>query len=493
MRRGKSSTGISSEVRHSVSTIAVLLALPVVIGLIVMVLYSSRYQAMIQRMNDAAELKPALETTIAENLFSVAAGRSTFEKSGVTKMIRQIDDSLDQLTKETEGNGRLQLMIARRTMDTMEKYSLQIRDGMENHQPITEIEGIVDEVRDVGRLVADMLDSFVTEEITNATTTSRHLHQWMWIAAGAEVLLLIFALLYSRIKTDRMTGSIRNALGSMENTVRRIAAGEFGGRVLDVDVDELQELGDQINEMANQLETLMQETRLKSDHLAKAELRTMQAQISPHFLYNTLDTIVWQAESGKADEVVRLTRNLSDFFRISLSSGADWIPIPQEMKHVSAYLSIQKTRYRDILDYEVDDCEELRNVYMPKLLLQPLVENALYHGIKTKRGGGRIEVRVKVGHGIVTFLVKDNGKGMTKEKLEAARSLLQEENPTVQKAMEPGHSGFGLRNVDLRIRLFYRKQKGLSIRSDERGTEVSFTIPIRTREEIDHDESISRG
>ena len=271
MRRGKSSTGISSEVRHSVSTIAVLLALPVVIGLIVMVLYSSRYQAMIQRMNDAAELKPALETTIAENLFSVAAGRSTFEKSGVTKMIRQIDDSLDQLTKETEGNGRLQLMIARRTMDTMEKYSLQIRDGMENHQPITEIEGIVDEVRDVGRLVADMLDSFVTEEITNATTTSRHLHQWMWIAAGAEVLLLIFALLYSRIKTDRMTGSIRNALGSMENTVRRIAAGEFGGRVLDVDVDELQELGDQINEMANQLETLMQETRLKSDHLAKAE------------------------------------------------------------------------------------------------------------------------------------------------------------------------------------------------------------------------------
>ena len=90
MRRGKSSTGISSEVRHSVSTIAVLLALPVVIGLIVMVLYSSRYQAMIQRMNDAAELKPALETTIAENLFSVAAGRSTFEKSGVTKMIRQI-------------------------------------------------------------------------------------------------------------------------------------------------------------------------------------------------------------------------------------------------------------------------------------------------------------------------------------------------------------------------------------------------------------------
>ena len=156
-------------------------------------------------------------------------------------------------------------------------------------------------------------------------------------------------------------------------------------------------------------------------------------------------------------------------------------------------MSIQRTRYRDILDYEVDECDELKNMYMPKLLLQPLVENALYHGIKTKRGGGRIEVRVKIGRGIVTFLVKDNGKGMTKEELDAAQALLKEENLTVQKAMEPGHSGFGLRNVDMRIRLFYQKKKGLNIRSDEDGTEVSFTIPIRTREEIDNDESVSRG
>ena len=492
MRR-KRGTGISSEVKHSVRTIAVLMALPVVIGLVVMILYSSRYQAMIGRMDAAAELKPALETTLPEDLFSVAAGRTSFEKSGVMRTIRRIDSTLDQLTGETAGNGHLQLTVARRTMDTMEQYVLQVRDGMEARKPVEETEQTVDEVRDVGRLIADMLDTFIEEEIANATAASRTLHQWMWVAAGAEVLLLIYALWYSRFKTERLTNSIRSALGSMENTVRRIAEGRFGDRVSGVEVEELQELGDQINEMANQLETLMQETRQKSDHLAKAELRTMQAQINPHFLYNTLDTIVWQAESGKADEVVRLTRSLSDFFRISLSSGADWIPVPQELKHVSAYLSIQKTRYRDILDYEVDDCEELRNVFMPKLLLQPLVENALYHGIKTKRGGGRIEVHVKVGRGIVTFQVKDNGKGMTKEELEYAQALLQEENPTVRKAMEPGHSGFGLRNVDMRIRLFYQKQKGLNIRSDEEGTEVSFTIPSWTREEIDHDESVSRG
>ena len=130
---------------------------------------------------------------------------------------------------------------------------------------------------------------------------------------------------------------------------------------------------------------------------------------------------------------------------------------------------------------------------MLKLLLQPLVENALYHGIKNKRGGGRIMVHVKKQNRVMTFTVADTGRGMTQAQLDEVGMLLKEETSTIQAALEPGHSGFGMRNVDMRIRLFYQKQKGLSIRSDEGGTEVSFTIPIRTREEIDHDESLSRG
>ena len=125
MMRGTKRTGISSEVRHSVTVIAVLLAIPVVIGLVIMISYSSRYQAMIQRMDTAAELKPALETTIAEDLFSVAAGRTTFEKSQVTVSVSRIRETLDELSSETEGSGHLQLTIARRTIDTMEQYILQ--------------------------------------------------------------------------------------------------------------------------------------------------------------------------------------------------------------------------------------------------------------------------------------------------------------------------------------------------------------------------------
>ena len=434
-----------------------------------------------------------LESTIPENLFSVAAGRTSFDESNVETLIRETDETLDMLLGETQGGGQMQLTIARRTMDTLEQYVYKVRDGMAAGTPISKIESIVDEVRNVGRLVTDMLDAFTTEEIANATDSSRRLRTIVTIAAVAEVLLLLFAFLRTRNETRRLTNSIHTAIYSLEETVRRIAEGQFGDRVKGMNVEELRELGEQINQMADRLETLIEQVRQNQDHLSKAELRTLQAQINPHFLYNTLDTIVWQAESGKGDEVVRLTRNLSDFFRIALSSGADWIPVSQELKHVSAYRSSQKTRYRDILDYEVDQAEGLEEVYMLKLLLQPLVENALYHGIKNRRGGGRILVKVKRQNRIMTFTVADTGKGMSPEQLKALEESLQEEVPTSQAAMEPGHSGFGMRNVDMRIRLYYKKQTGLLIQSGPEGTEVSFSIPIRTREEIDHDESISRG
>ncbi len=486
-------TSITSQVRRSVTSISILLAVPAMIGLVVMLIYSARTQAMIRRMDAAARMKPALESTIAENLFSVAAGRTSFEKSGVEELIAETDETLDMLLGETQGSGQMQLTIARRTMDTLEQYVFKIRDGMAAGMAISEIESIVDEVRNVGRLVTDMLDAFTTEEIASATDSSRRLRTVVIIAAVAEVLLLLFAFIRSRNETRKLTSSIHTAIYSLEETVRRIAEGEFGDRVRGMNVEELKELGEQINQMADRLETLIEQVRQNQDHLSKAELRTIQAQINPHFLYNTLDTIVWQAESGKGDEVVRLTRSLSDFFRISLSSGADWIPVSQELKHVSAYLSIQKIRYRDILDYEVDQPEGLEEIYMLKLLLQPLVENALYHGIKNKRGGGRILVRVKLRNRVMTFTVSDTGRGMTPEQLKALEESLHTETPTAQTVLEPGHSGFGMRNVDLRIRLYYKKQTGLLVQSGPEGTEVSFTIPIRTREEIDNDESLSRG
>ena len=484
-------TSIVRQVRQSVSTIALLLILPVVAGLVTTIIYADWYQSMIRRIDQAAELKPQVETTLAEDMFSVAAGRSTFAESGAEKLMDRVNGTLDALLEETTGGGHLQLTVARRTMDTLKQYIYKVRDGMAEGMPIDEIEGIVDEIRDVGRLAADMVDAFIEQEIVNARETSTRLTRVVLITAGVEVLILLAALLYTRYAMNRMTWLIRTALSTLESTVHRIADGDLQDRVSDLGVEELQELAEHINQMAERLENLIEETGRNQKHLAKAELRTLQAQINPHFLYNTLDAIVWQAESGKGEEVVRLTRSLSDFFRISLSSGADWIPVSQELKHVSAYLSIQQTRYRDILTYEVDSPEGVEQIYMLKLLLQPLVENALYHGIKEKRGGGRITVRMKTEGALMHFTVSDTGKGMQPEQVQEIRDTLNAGKLSQQAALEPGYSGFGLRNVDMRIRLYYEKKKGLTIRSGPEGTEVSFVIPVRTREEIDHDEGLS--
>jgi two-component system sensor histidine kinase YesM len=213
----------------------------------------------------------------------------------------------------------------------------------------------------------------------------------------------------------------------------------------------------------------------EQENLKKAELRALQAQINPHFLYNTLDTIIWMAEANRPAQVVELVRALSRFFRITLSKGKDWITVGEEIEHISSYLTIQKIRYRDILDYVIDVDPEVLDATMLKLTLQPLVENALYHGIKNKRSGGVITVRGRRwddGHLLVE--VSDNGIGMTAEKVAQLRAALANEGLAARE------SGFGLCNVHQRVKLYYGKQYGLTVESEYgQGTRVLLDIPLQ--------------
>jgi two-component system sensor histidine kinase YesM len=145
--------------------------------------------------------------------------------------------------------------------------------------------------------------------------------------------------------------------------------------------------------MAVKIQELIDANIEEQQNLQKSEMKALQAQISPHFLYNTLDTIVWLAEGRQYEQVISVTRNFSNFFRTSLSRGKDWISVQEEFDHVLNYLTIQKIRYRDILDYSINWDRTMAEKPMLKLVLQPLVENALYHGIKGKRGRGNISVR----------------------------------------------------------------------------------------------------
>jgi two-component system sensor histidine kinase YesM len=183
------------------------------------------------------------------------------------------------------------------------------------------------------------------------------------------------------------------------------------------------------------------------------------------------------AEAKKTDQVVEIVTALSSFFRISLSKGMDWITIGEEVERIRSYLTIQKMRYRDILDFRIEVDEDVTQNTILKLILQPLVENALYHGIKNKRHGGTIVVRARRNHDGEIFLeVEDDGIGFTPEKLAQLQAELMDDSGDIKL-----ESGFGIGNVDKRIRLYYGTPYGLSVRSEyNTGTCVTLAIPAKT-------------
>ena len=205
--------------------------------------------------------------------------------------------------------------------------------------------------------------------------------------------------------------------------------------------------------------------------LRKAEFDLLQSQINPHFLYNTLDAIVWSAEAGNQKQVVSMVGNLSDFFRLSLNKGKENVLIREELQHVRSYLEIQHIRYQDILTFEINVPEEFNEYKIPKLTIQPIVENALYHGIKNKRGGGKITIYAEEKRDHFTIVVEDTGKGMDEERLRQVRKAIR--NGTPEKNVV-----YGLYNVNERIRLNFGEGYGIHLESVlDKGTRVRIRLP----------------
>jgi two-component system sensor histidine kinase YesM len=481
----KSILGRINDLSHRM---VLMLVFPIIVSLFLMLFYAWEYNSSIQRMETIADLKTVVAEDIPGAAWNIISGRESFAESKIYVMMHDVDDTIERISGQTSEENRLSLMVAGRTMETLENYVDTIRDNIDNQVPVVENEKVLVEVRGVATLVDSMLNEYIAREIESAGRMSVSLRIVIIITAAVEVLIVIAALWFRNRSVKKTAAFVRQPIEELEKVTALLAEGTLDARLPDTDVTELRNLTKQVNTMADDLEAMMKKSDLDAKRLRKAELRTLQAQINPHFLYNTLDAILWKAEAGEKDEVIQLTSALSDFFRISLSSGADWIPIEQEKKHIEGYLKIQQTRYRDIMNYEIDIPDEIGEYYMLKLMLQPLIENALYHGIKIKRGGGMIKVEGKEEDGFLVFSVSDTGMGMTESQLEELNERMKKGQPTVS---EGGGGGFGLVNVNMRIRLYYNQTDGLLIESNSEGTKVSFKVPCRTKEEISEHESIS--
>lgn len=344
-------------------------------------------------------------------------------------------------------------------------------------------------------LISEVMDtdasSFLTEDGRLYTVSRSEATGWIVVGvsyvselmAGADearvtyllvaMVLLAVAMLLAFVLSDKITKPIK----SLELSMKEVEKGNFSHVALEVrENNEIGRLSRNFNTMTREIQNLMEQSEKEQQAKRKYELKVLQSQINPHFLYNTLDSIIWMAEWGKNQEVVKMTSSLARLLRRSISNEQEVVTIEEEIDYTEAYLTIQKMRYQDKLEYEIEVDPDIRKEETVKLVLQPVVENAIYHGIKYKEGKGLIQIRGFREEGSIILRVQDDGRGMDQDTLEHIFE---------KHVRDTKSNGVGLQNVHERIRLYYGTAYGLSFESEPgKGTTVRIRLPGR-REETD--------
>lgn len=288
------------------------------------------------------------------------------------------------------------------------------------------------------------------------------------------ILLIIFiVILINSYISFRVTNPIRE----LEKSVKALEEGNLDADIYMGGSYEVQHLGKSVQDMKFRIKGLMQDIVNEHEEKRKSEFDSLQAQINPHFLYNTLDIIVWQIENEKQSEAVHTVTALARFFRLSLGKGKNIVTVKDEIDHVKNYLMIQHMRFKNKFDYEFDIAEDVLELPSLKLMLQPLVENAIYHGMEFMDGDGMIMVKAWREEDELYLSVADNGLGMTEDKVEMIL--------TGKSTSGNGRgSGIGVKNVNERIKLYFGEAYGLTIDSEpDEGTTVIIHLPAKDEKE----------
>ncbi|MCI8661316.1 MAG: sensor histidine kinase [Lachnospiraceae bacterium] len=296
------------------------------------------------------------------------------------------------------------------------------------------------------------------------------------------VFVVAFFLFLLAVINSYISSRITAPIQELEKSVNALEAGALDTKVYMGGSYEIQHLGRSIGDMAKRIQALMEDIVAEHESKRKSEFDTLQSQINPHFLYNTLDIIVWMIENEQKQEAVKVVTALARFFRISLSKGRSIIPVKDELEHVRNYLMIQQTRFKNKFTYQIESEPEALGLASLKLMLQPLVENAIYHGMEFMDGDGEILVKAAIEDGKLLFTIADNGLGMTSEQVEGL--LTGKTHGSSRRG-----SGIGVKNVNERIRLYFGEEYGLFIWSEpDEGTTIQIRLPAVPFQELTKEE-----
>ena len=307
-------------------------------------------------------------------------------------------------------------------------------------------------------------------KVLSITSTGK-LKESMYDTLGIVIAAIVLVMVILGVALSRILKGVVNPILRLKGHIDLADEGHLSERAEVLNHNETGALSKSFNKMLDRIENLMGEVVNEQEEKRKYELQALQAQINPHFLYNTLDSIIWMAEAKNSD-VVPMTEALAKLFRISLNKGNEFIRIEDEMEHVRNYLVIQSMRYTDKFTYHIEIKDEVRYCKTIKLIVQPIVENSIYHGIKKKRGKGRIDILAYREKEKLCIRIQDDGNGMNEE---TCRAILTKDS----KFENSSGSGIGVKNVNERIQLYFGKEYGLRYTSVlGEGTTAELVLPV---------------
>lgn len=442
--------------------------------------YSTAYDMIVRRITSANNYNLNFKEEMDESMYKLVAEAETFDTIDESKDLINpytlIDSAKDSFTKLKEiTSSRESLDWIKRillNLDTLEDRINEIRDNLKETGHYEEnIAMLESDIYILTELFQEEIQYYIYYETQNFEAIRQSLDEQVTNVIVTMIMALIFIIAASVLVNIFVTDSITKPIRELCDKTGLVAKGDFTTRITCKNHDEIAILSDRFNDMAFQLEQQVKSIKLEQENLRHMESKLLQAQINPHFLYNTLDTIIWLIEGDKNQEAIDIVVSLSDFLRIVVSKGRDFITIREEEMHIKSYLQIQQSRYKDILSYEINIPDKLYGYKILKLSLQPLIENSLYHGVKMLRAKGKITVTGELIDDNIHFHVLDNGVGMNEVELESLRKEI--ERPGSKQS-----AGFGLANVNKRIKLNYGNNYGLEIQSKKgEGTDIFIKIP----------------
>lgn len=430
--------------------------------------FNHSYANVLQNANTAAEFNSDFRREMTRKMWY-----SAISTRGEAAHKHLPDDDIEHATEvllrlketTTQPDNQFRINSMLNLTQKLEENMIDIDETPSYDERMTKLDG---NFATIAALIETYMNEYISTEIRYMKDLQAEVASQVKIAIALSLVTTLALTLFLLFYTVRFAKRIVDPISQLAGKVQRLGEGDFSVTPVATSSTEIATLDAGFDEMAGRIDALMAKEIEDQKALHRTELELMQSQINPHFLYNTLDSLVWLAETGRNQEVVQMVTSLSVFFRKSLSKGKDIITVGEEYDQVRSYLEIQIIRYSDILTYEINLPENIWPYQIPKLTLQPLVENAIYHGIKNKRGGGKIIIAGEEKQDCLVLTVSDNGGGMAEEQLDELRRGIYRDD----------HGGLGLINVHKRLLNYFGQASGLHFDSEVgEGTVVTIIIP----------------